>query len=42
MEGDFKLDAEDVQRVDQIDKKMRFNNPSESFGWTFYSDLDGA
>ena len=42
LEGDFKLEEEDVKRVDGLDKKIRFNNPSESFGYKFYSDLDGA
>lgn len=41
MEGDFKLDAEDVSKVDALDKKLRFNDPSGSFGWNFYADLDG-
>lgn len=41
LEGDFKLDAEDVKKVDGLDKKLRFNDPSESFGWNFYTDLDG-
>ncbi|KAJ9609885.1 hypothetical protein H2200_006214 [Cladophialophora chaetospira] len=40
-EGDFKLDAEDIHKIDGLDKKMRFNDPSESFGWNFYADLDG-
>ncbi|KIW67531.1 hypothetical protein, variant [Phialophora macrospora] len=40
-EGDFKLDPEDVKKVDALDKKMRFNDPSESFRWNFYADLDG-
>lgn len=40
-EGDFKLDAEDVKTIDGLDKKLRFNDPSESFGWNFYTDLDG-
>lgn len=39
--GDFKLDAEDVKKVDSLDKKMRFNDPSANFGWEFYKDLDG-
>lgn len=42
LEGDFKLDPEDVKKIAAVDKKMRFNNPSESFGWKFYADLDGA
>lgn len=41
LEGDFKLDAEDVKKIDALDKKLRFNDPSGSFGWNFYSDLDG-
>ena len=41
LEGDFKLDAEDVKKIDAMDKKIRFNDPSGSFGWTFYKDLDG-
>jgi alcohol dehydrogenase (NADP+) len=40
-EGDFKLQTEDVAKIDALDKKMRFNDPSESFGWNFYADLDG-
>lgn len=40
-EGDFKLDAEDVKKIDTIDKKLRFNDPSGNFGWNFYTDLDG-
>lgn len=41
LEGDFKLDAEDLKKIDGLDKKLRFNDPSENFGWKFYSDLDG-
>ena len=41
LEGDFKLDAEDVAKVDGVDKKLRFNDPSGTFGWKFYSDLEG-
>lgn len=39
--GDFKLDPEDVKKVDALDKKLRFNDPSGSFKWDFYKDLDG-
>lgn len=39
--GDFKLEKADVEKIDGIDKKIRFNDPSGSFGWNFYSDLDG-
>lgn len=41
LEGDFKLSAEDVKKVDGLDKKFRFNDPSGAFGWNFYADLDG-
>lgn len=41
LEADFKLDPEDVKKVDSLDKKLRFNDPSESFRWNFYTDLDG-
>ncbi|KIW13013.1 hypothetical protein PV08_08200 [Exophiala spinifera] len=40
-EADFKLDAEDVKKIDALDKKLRFNDPSQRFGWDFYADLDG-
>ncbi|KAL9108855.1 MAG: hypothetical protein Q9227_006386 [Pyrenula ochraceoflavens] len=42
LEGDFKLDPADVKKIDSLDKKLRFNNPSKSFKWNFYSDLEGA
>ena len=41
LEGDFVLDAEDIQKIDALDQKMRFNDPSEGFGYNYYSDLDG-
>jgi diketogulonate reductase-like aldo/keto reductase len=41
LEGDFKLGDEDVDKIDAMDKKLRFNDPSEGFGWKFYADLDG-
>jgi len=41
IEGDFKLDAEDMTKIESIDKKVRFNDPSKSFGYDFYTDLDG-
>lgn len=42
LEGDFKLAPEDVQKINTIDKKLRFNNPSAMFGYQFYTGLDGA
>jgi diketogulonate reductase-like aldo/keto reductase len=41
LEGDFTLPKEDVEKISSIDKKMRFNDPSGSFGWNFYKDLEG-
>ena len=41
LQGDFKLEEEDVRKLDDLDKRMRFNDPSKGFGWEFYSDLDG-
>lgn len=41
LSGDFKLDQEDMKKIDTIDKKLRFNDPSSNFQWKFYSDLDG-
>ncbi|KAI9849495.1 MAG: hypothetical protein M1837_004115 [Sclerophora amabilis] len=39
--GDFQLTPEELEAIDGIDKKIRFNDPSESFGYNFYSDLEG-
>ena len=41
LEGDFKLEGEDIKKIDTLDKKLRFNDPSESFGYQYYTDLDG-
>lgn len=41
LESDFKLAPEDMKKIESIDKKLRFNDPSESFGYKFYTDLDG-
>ncbi|KAI9710943.1 MAG: hypothetical protein M1820_002380 [Bogoriella megaspora] len=39
--GDFHLSQDDISKIEEIDKKLRFNDPSKSFGWNFYADLDG-
>ncbi|KAL2112301.1 hypothetical protein VUR80DRAFT_7988 [Thermomyces stellatus] len=39
--GDFKLDAEDVKKIDAIDKKLRFNDSTAEFGYDFFKGLDG-
>jgi alcohol dehydrogenase (NADP+) len=41
LEGDFKLEEADLKKIGGIDKKLRFNDPSGSFGYEFYTDLDG-
>lgn len=41
LEGDFKLEPADLQKIDSLDKKLRFNDASSGFGYNFYSDLDG-
>ncbi|MCJ1223607.1 hypothetical protein MMC12_000250 [Toensbergia leucococca] len=41
LEGDFKLEPADLTALNGIDKKLRFNDASASFGWDFYADLDG-
>jgi len=41
LDSDFKLDQEDMDAIAGIDKKKRFNDPSQNFGWNFYTDLDG-
>lgn len=41
LEGDFPLDADDVKKIDALDKKMRFSDPSARFGHEFFVGLDG-
>lgn len=42
VEGQWELTDEDVRRInEEMDKKLRFNDPSERFGWNFYEGLDG-
>ena len=41
LEGDFKLDEVDLEKLKAVDKKLRFNDPSERYGWNFFADLDG-
>ena len=41
LEGDFKLEPVDLERISTVDKKLRFNDPSGNFGWNFYADLEG-
>lgn len=41
LDGDFKLEKEDLEKIASIDKKLRFNDPSANFGWGFFTDLEG-
>ncbi|KAI4277613.1 MAG: hypothetical protein LQ337_001636 [Flavoplaca oasis] len=41
LEGDFRLEKEDLEKLKSVDKGMRFNNPSANFGWNFYIGEDG-
>ena len=39
--GDFRLEREDVEVIDGIERRVRFNDPSDSFGWRFFGGLEG-
>jgi alcohol dehydrogenase (NADP+) len=41
LQGDFKLSAEDIKKIQSIDKKLRFNDSSADFGVELFKDLDG-
>jgi alcohol dehydrogenase (NADP+) len=41
LDGDFKLEPADLQKIESIDKKLRFNDSSKDFGYDFFVDLDG-
>ncbi|MCJ1271375.1 hypothetical protein MMC22_011275 [Lobaria immixta] len=41
LEGDFKLEPEDLKTLNGLDKKLRFNDSSESFSWDFFVGEDG-
>lgn len=41
LQGDFKLDEDDLRKIAAIDKKIRFNDDSETSNYNFFSDLDG-
>ena len=37
----FELSREEVDRIDGMDKKKRFSDMSDDFGYVFFKDLDG-
>lgn len=41
LEGDFRLEKADLEKLKGVDKQMRFNDPSANFGWNFYIGEDG-
>ncbi|OJD11835.1 hypothetical protein ACJ73_09459 [Blastomyces percursus] len=41
LQSDFRLNPEYVKQIDSIDKKRRFNDSSEDFGYNFFADLEG-
>ena len=41
LEGDFKLEPEDLETLNGLDRKLRFNDDSENFGWKFFVGEDG-
>ncbi|OJJ49622.1 hypothetical protein ASPZODRAFT_88923 [Penicilliopsis zonata CBS 506.65] len=41
LEGDFRLEPEDVEKIEEINKKIRFNDSSRDFGGEFFTDLEG-
>ncbi|KAF7187957.1 putative oxidoreductase C26F1.07 [Pseudocercospora fuligena] len=41
LDSEFDLAAEDMARIDAMDKKLRFNLKGLNYGWKLYSDLEG-
>lgn len=37
----FELAPTDIQKIDSIHKKLRFNDSSKDFGYELFTDLDG-
>jgi diketogulonate reductase-like aldo/keto reductase len=37
----FTLDKADIEEIDKLDKKLRFNDSSKDFGYDLFTDLDG-
>ncbi|CAK7263239.1 hypothetical protein SEPCBS57363_000451 [Sporothrix epigloea] len=40
LEGNFNISPEDVQEIDKLDRKLRFNDDSDE-GYSYFQDLDG-
>ncbi|OQV08620.1 hypothetical protein CLAIMM_12862 [Cladophialophora immunda] len=41
IEADFELDADDMEKIGEVDLKARFNDPSLDYQYRLYSDLEG-
>lgn len=41
LEADFVVEMEDMKRMESMDKKARFNDPSADYQYRLYSDLEG-
>ncbi|KAL8804406.1 MAG: hypothetical protein Q9182_002601 [Xanthomendoza sp. 2 TL-2023] len=41
LEGDFRLEKAEVEKVAGVDKGLRFSDPSATFGWRFFGGEDG-
>ncbi|KAI1632093.1 Aldo/keto reductase [Biscogniauxia mediterranea] len=39
--ADFQLEPEDMKKIETLDIKARFNDPSLDYQWRLYSDLEG-
>jgi alcohol dehydrogenase (NADP+) len=37
----FELTEEEMRKINELDRKLRLNDPSKPFKWNFYADLDG-
>jgi alcohol dehydrogenase (NADP+) len=42
LDVDFDLNVEEMKSIEQMDRKARFNDPSQDFGYKLYVGLDGA
>jgi diketogulonate reductase-like aldo/keto reductase len=41
IEADFEMEKEDMKRIQSMDQKARFNDPSADYQYRLYSDLEG-
>lgn len=40
LEGDFKLSPRDMAKISALNRRIRFNDESKSFGRNFFEDLE--